>query len=96
MATRPDIDLDTKEWVDINSHPTLAIPVGSAMKLVNKGDDVIMVAESSTKPSEENFGLPLMPLSAGTAYSVIDVSQGSDRVWARSTDGHSRLSVQEV
>lgn len=96
MATRPDIDLTTKDWVDVNSHPELNIPVGSAMKLVNKGDDVIMVAESDTKPTEDNFGLPLLPMDSGTSYSVIDVTAGSARVWARSTDGHGRLSVQEV
>lgn len=96
MATRPDIDLPSKDWVDVNSHPELNIPVGSAVKLVNKGDDVIMVAESDTEPTEDNFGLPLMAMAAGTAYSVIDVSAGSARIWVRSTDGHGRLSVQEV
>lgn len=57
-----DTIINSTDWVNLNT--LTGISLGSEMTIVNKGSSGVTVAESASKPTTNNIGLPLKPINS--------------------------------
>ena len=94
MATRPDIVIETSEWVNLNTLSGIA--VGTAMRIINKGSSTVYVAEGTQAPLDNSVGIPVVSIFSGNAFPVLEAETGADTVYVRTAGSRGILSVQNV
>ena len=81
------------DWVDINT--ASGITSGTAIEVMNKGNNTVFLTESVSIPTEDNVGKVLTNINR--PYAVADILTGSDTIWARCASPRgSVLAVQEI
>lgn len=92
MAIIIDVPVNTT-WVDINT--TTSIAVGTALQVMNKGNQGLFLTESVAEPATLDEGVLLT--SIGNNYAVGVISSGSLRIWCRCNSAlGSTVAVQDV
>lgn len=92
MSTQPDITIEPGAWVNINTEAGIA--AGTAARLVNKGNQTLLVALGTVAPANANTGVPLTPVTL--PYGVMDVAEDSEPVWVLAQHKSCRVSFQEA
>lgn len=92
MATLPDIIIPSEDWVSI--HALTSQPIGTCIKVTLKSSSPVTLQETPTKPDQDtNDGLPLLNIGSSNCFSIL-IEEGSGEVWAKTSRGTSRLSVE--
>lgn len=91
--TIPDIEINQAGWQDLLI--TTGIPDGTPIIIINKGDNPLLLQESDTQPSDDNFdGNPLTTTNQN--YGAIQTDDTTIKLWVRSMRGSAIIYPSKV